>query len=66
MADKEIDRVAMPSLKADGTPDQTPGFEVLDPDAKKAQAEQRAATVTANAATVEDNQPEAEPKRSKR
>jgi hypothetical protein len=28
--DKEVDVVAMPSLKSDGTPDQTAGYKVLD------------------------------------
>lgn len=29
---KEVDVVAMPSLKTDGTPDQTSGYKVLDED----------------------------------
>lgn len=34
MAETEhpVDVVAMPSLRADGSPDQTPGFQVLDDD----------------------------------
>lgn len=28
----EVDVVAMPSLRADGTPDQTPGYKILDAD----------------------------------
>jgi len=28
-APPDVDRVAMPSLRADGTPDQTPGFELI-------------------------------------
>jgi hypothetical protein len=65
MADKEIDRVAMPSLKADGTPDQTPGFEVLDEEAAKKQAEQRSAVTAGNEAAVETTEEEQPKRRSK-
>jgi hypothetical protein len=65
MAEQEVDRVAMPSLKADGTPDQTPGFETLDEEAAKKQAEQRDAVAAGNRASNEDTEGDQPKRRSK-
>ncbi|GAB2613600.1 hypothetical protein [Pseudactinotalea suaedae] len=40
--DTPVDIVAVPSLRADGTPDQTAGFVTLDEDGAKAQKEEKA------------------------
>lgn len=59
MPDHEIDRVAMPSLKADGTADQTPGYETLDEDAAKRQEEARTTVAVSNETAAEEGTAEA-------